>query len=187
MRQKPSYVNFAFIVPLLVSQASSPAGRLPMTGTPNPAFKSFDDAVTKFMLKYEIPGGALAVTSGGKMIYARGYGWADVEENLPATPASLFRIASISKPITAVAVMTLVQDGKLKLDDHALHVLNLKPLTGAKEDPRLVKITVRQLLQHTGGWDRDKSGDPMFKSVEIAKVAGMQPPADQRAIIRYML
>jgi CubicO group peptidase (beta-lactamase class C family) len=58
---------------------------------------------------------------------------------------------------------------------------------GRKRDPRLKNITVRQLLQHTGGWDRAKSGDPMFRSVEIAKALDVPPPAHAEHVIRFML
>jgi N-acyl-D-amino-acid deacylase len=65
--------------------------------------------------------------------------------------------------------------------------LRLEPLPGKKSDPRLPRITVRHLLHHTGGWDRDQSGDPMFMSEKIARANGQAPPANQHAIIRYML
>ncbi len=136
-----------------------------------------------------VPGASLAVVKDRRLVYARGYGWADREKQLPATPETLFRIASVSKPLTAVAVMQLVERGKLHLDDRAFDIVRLDPLPGqnGKVDPRLKTITVRQLLQHTGGWDRDKSFDPMFRAREIARAAGMPSPADPRAVIRYML
>jgi N-acyl-D-amino-acid deacylase len=82
-----------------------------------------------------------------------------------------------------------VEMGKLNLAAPAFTVLNFKPslATGASPDFRLERITIRQLLQHTGGWDREKSFDPMFRSDEIATAVGTRAPADARAIIRYML
>lgn len=140
---------------------------------------SFDDAMAAFLKESGAPGGALAVAKDARLVHAKGYG----EEGVG--PASLFRIASISKPVTAVAVLTLVRKGKLVLDAKAFALLGLKP--GEKGDARMSDITVRHLLQHTGGWDRGKSGDPMFKSVEIARAAGKAPPADAEAIIQWML
>src|SRR5882672_1621081 len=79
-------------------------------------FFSFDREIEKFMSARNIPGGALAVVKDRRLVYTRGYGWADRENKVPVKPTSLFRIASISKPFTAVAVLKLVEDGKLSLD-----------------------------------------------------------------------
>jgi CubicO group peptidase (beta-lactamase class C family) len=170
---------------------ASSAETIPMTGTSNPALQSFDETMRAFMLKRNVPGGALAVVKDGRLVYARGYGYADKESGARVQPASLFRIASISKPITAVAVMTLLQNPhhKLTLDTPAFSLLGIAPHleSGAQTDPRLEHITIGHLLHHAAGWDRDKSGDPMFKPVEIAKTVGTPAPADPHAIIRYVL
>ena len=67
---------------------------------------SFDRYITVLMNKYQIPGGAVAVAKDGKLVLAHGYGMADIEAHHTVTPDSLFRVASISKPFTAVAVLT---------------------------------------------------------------------------------
>jgi len=151
--------------------------------------ESFDREMEQFMQARGVPGGALAVAKDGRLVYARGYGWADRDKKEAVRPESLFRIASISKPITGVAVLKLVEDGRLRLDDRAFELLRLTPVLepGKTADPRLERITVRQLLQHTGGWDRDKSFDPMFRSRQIARAVGVEPPAGPEAVIRYML
>lgn len=146
--------------------------------------RSFDDAMEKQIREYGIPGGALAVARHGRLVMARGYGLADVDAKSPVEAGSLFRIASISKPITAVAVLKLVQDGRLDLDAKAFTLLDIDL---GQADPRLVEITVRQLLQHTGGWDREKSGDPMFRASDISSELGVPRPPDAAAIIRYMV
>lgn len=90
--------------------------------------------------------------------------------------------------VTAVAILTLVEQEKLNLDTGAFALLpHLTPLPGATIDPRLARITVRQLSQHTGGWDRDARGDPLFKSTEIAAATKTTAPADADAVIRFML
>lgn len=147
------------------------------------SLRSFDDAMEAHLKEYKIPGGALAVVRDGRLVYAKGFGLADLEARKPVEADALFRIASISKPITAVAVLRLVQDGKLDLDARAFALLGLKP---EKADPRLAEITVRHLLQHTGGWDREKSGDPMFMPFKIAEELRVSIPPDASAIIRYM-
>ena len=151
--------------------------------------EAFDREVTAFMTARGVPGGALAVVKDRRLIYAKAYGWADSEKKIPATCTSLFRIASISKPITAVAVLKLVEDKKLSLDARAFDIVRAEPVLkdGRQPDPRLARITVRQLLQHTGGWDRDASFDPMFRSKRIAAETGTPAPAAPQAILRYML
>ena len=150
---------------------------------------AFDAAMEKFMSARNVPGGALAVVKDRRLVYARGYGWADRDAKVPAQADSLFRIASVSKPITAVAVMKLVEAGKLDLDAKAFPLLNLQPAVASFHDPepRLRDISIRQLLHHTGGWDRDKSFDPMFRSEQIARATNTAPPASAVNIIRYML
>lgn len=141
------------------------------------------------MAALEIPGGQVAVGRGGAILFSRGFGLADREKSIAVQPRTLFRIASISKPLTAVAVLTLVEDGALSLDGKMLDVL--KPdiflPTGREVDGRLKDITIRHLLQHTGGWDRDKSGDPMFQSGQIAKTLGIAAPPATRDVIREVL
>ncbi len=150
---------------------------------------AFDDAIETFMKERGTPGGALAVVKDRRLVYARGYGWADREQKLPATPQSLFRIASISKPITAVAVMKLVEEKKLQLDAKVFALLDLgsQVPNGRTLDARWKAITLRQLLHHTAGWDRDQNGDPMFKPLEIARDLGEPGPATAAQVIRWML
>src|SRR6185436_18989439 len=127
---------------------------VPITGAAMPGMGAFDQSVIDLMKKYNIPGGAIAFAREGKLIYARGFGYADVENKTPVQPDALFRIASVSKPITSAAVMTLIQDGKLKLDDRVAPLIAyLTPAPGATVDPRWEQITIRHLLDHSGGWD----------------------------------
>ena len=90
---------------------------MPITGTAVPGMESYDQVISDFMRTYSIPGGAVAVMRDGRLIYARGFGYADVSNNTPVQPDALFRIASVSKTLTAAAIMKLVEEGKLKLDD----------------------------------------------------------------------
>ncbi len=151
--------------------------------------EAFDGEMEAFMAARKIPGGALAVVKDRRLVLARGYGWADREKKLPVKPDSLFRIASVSKPVTAVAVLKLVEEGKLSLDTKAFELLDLRPVVESLLDPepRLRQITIRQLLQHTGGWDRDKSFDPVFRSERIAQATNSTAPATAENVIRYML
>lgn len=143
--------------------------------------------MTRFLREHPAAGAALAVGRQGKLVYARGFGYADTDKGLPVQPRSRFRIASISKPITAAAILRLIAMGKLKLDSHAFDLLDLEPSAGKESDPRLKKITIRQLLQHTAGWDQYQSFDPMFRPLAIAKELGTKAPPQAEQVVRYML
>lgn len=123
-----------------------------------------DHTVNSFMTQYHIPGMAIAITHHGKLVYAKGYGYADTLQQTPVTTNSLFRIASVSKCITATAILKLVDAKKLSLD---ASVFGKKGILGTTygQPPyaeNLRKITIRQLLQHTaGGWTNNGT-DPMF-------------------------
>ncbi len=158
------------------------------TGDVVPRLASVDRAVHAFLAEHRVPGAAVAITEHGELVYARGFGYADVAERKPVEPTSLFRIASISKPITAAAILQLVDEGKLRLDDKVFDLLRVEPYleAGAKPDERQKDITIRQLLQHRGGWDRDVSFDAMFQSVRFAKALNVPPPAGPTEIIRAM-
>src|SRR4051812_29971085 len=86
---------------------------VPTTGVADPRLSSFDDLMTSFVKERKVPGAALAVARHGKLVYARGFGHGDVEKKETVAPTALFRIASVSKPITAVAVLHLAENGRL--------------------------------------------------------------------------
>ena len=160
-----------------------------VTGVDDPRLSSFDRMMRDFVAKRKIPGAALAVTRHGRLVYARGFGFADLDAAEPVKPRALFRIASVSKPLTAVTVLHLVDQGKLRLDDKVLDVLGPGVFggDGPPADPRWARVTVREVLQHRGGWDRGKSFDPMFRSILIAREFKAEPPAGPDLIIRSML
>ena len=164
------------------------ADKLPETGKTFPELASFDELMRSFVKENEIPGAALAVAKDGRLVYARGFGYSNREKNEPIQPESLFRIASISKPLTAMATLQLIEQDKLKIDDSVFDILQHKAHlpNGRKVDPRLKDITLAHLMRHQGGWHRDKSIDPLFHSIEIAAALGKTPPATHNDIIRFM-
>lgn len=175
--------------PPAFSGTGTPPADFPISGAALPGMQPFEASVHALMQKYGIPGGAVALVRDGKLVYARGFGYADVEHKTPVQPDALFRIASVSKPITSAAIMKLVEEGKLHLDDRVAPLIaDLKPAPGATVDPRWEQITIRHLLNHTGGWDRDKPGgfDPMFVSATAAAAVNAPAPASAETIIRYM-
>lgn len=114
-----------------------------------------DDLVEARMRERHIPGLALAVVHNGQVMKAKGYGVASVEFGVPVTPDTVFEIGSVTKQITAAAVMLLVEDGKLALDDPVT-----KHLAGLPAAWR--PITIRHLLTHTAGV-KNYTGLPGFE------------------------
>jgi CubicO group peptidase (beta-lactamase class C family) len=179
----------AALLALGAAAAPTDEDAVPVTGKAVRALAPFDKLMTEFIRKHHLPGAALAVAKDGRIVYSRGFGYADKDKKEPVRPESLFRIASVSKPLTAVAVLQLAERGKLKLEEPVFDFLGLKEPNGerVKFDDCWKKVTIRHLLQHRGGWDRDKSFDPMFRSPTICKEMKVEPPADPAAIIGYML
>ena len=160
------------------------------TGRSVPELAAYDRAMLGLMARWGLHGAALAVAKDGRLVLARGYGLANIEDGEPVQPQSLFRIASVSKPLTAMAILRLVEQGRLDLDASAFGLLDhLAPPPGAQVDPRIWGVTIRQLLQHAGGWDRDLSFDPMFSSLveRTARELGAPEPLDAETVVRVML
>jgi len=132
----------------------------------------------KLMEKHNAPGLSVAVARHGEMVYQQGFGFADKAAGERVTTESRFRIASISKPITSVAIFTLIEQGKLRLDDLIFGKQGILKFDYGETYPeRVTKITLHHLLTHTcGGWENDGS-DPMFH----------QPQWNQRELITWTL
>ncbi|HUO34884.1 MAG TPA: serine hydrolase domain-containing protein [Candidatus Acidoferrum sp.] len=118
-----------------------------------------------FKTQFSIPGLSLAYSANGQFVLDRQFGIADEDKEIQVDQSSLFRIASVTKPITAVAIFSLIENGKLNLNDK---VFGPSGVLGTKYGSPPYKqyvadITVDNLLTHTsGGWPND-STDPMFQ------------------------
>jgi N-acyl-D-amino-acid deacylase len=161
--------------------------RVPVSGESVPALAPFDRLMTSFVKNHQVPGAALAVSRHGKIVYARGFGYADVDRHRPVEPDSLFRIASVSKPLTATAVMQLAAEKRIALNDSVFDRLPAREWLSPKADDRLKRVTIRQLLHHTGGWDRSVSFDPIGRPLEIAKTLRKALPVGPNEVVRYTL
>jgi len=180
----------ALALVLLFLAACGSRRQVAATGHPAPGTEPLDTFMSGFIAEWDGVGGALAVAKDGRLVFARGYGLADIEAGQAVQPDSLFRIGSVSKPLTAVAILKLVEQGRLDLDAHAFDILaRLRPPAGQSMDPRIQQITVRHLLTHTAGWDREVSGDPILGAFgyTIASTLGVPAPPSAEDAIRYML
>ncbi len=106
---------------------------------------SLDDFINQQIKERKIPGLSLAIIRDGKVIRATGYGFSDLENRVSATPDTVYEIGSISKQFASEAVMLLVEDGKINLDD------SINKYLPANAPVTWQKITVRNLLNHTSG------------------------------------
>ncbi len=131
-----------------------------------------------YMTEYGAPGVSVAIAHRGQLAYAEGFGLADPAAGEKVAPPNLFRIASVSKPVTSVAVFSLVEQGGLALTDKVFGRTGLlRNDYGVPKDRRIEQITIEQLLTHTcGGWP-NKGRDPMFSN----------PDLDQRRLIAWTL
>ena len=145
------------------------------------AFPVLDDLIAQLMNHWSIPGATVAVAKGGDVVHWQGFGYADRDRRLPVERATLFRIASVSKPITAVAVLRLFEAGKLSLETTLAEVV--ADLLQDLPDANIPKVTVRQLLQHSAGWDdgdHDETAlrDDVRRLARIADPQGVVSPLD---------
>jgi N-acyl-D-amino-acid deacylase len=171
-------------------QPSGPPGfeKVPVKGKAGPGLEPVDEAMLDIMDRHGIPGAAFAIARDGRLLLAKGYGWANVATGAPATPETLFGLASLSKALTAVATLKLVEQGKLGLDDTVFGILNdLQAPAGARVDPRLADVTVRQCLNHSGGWDRAVKGDPVNWEPQICRAYRVRAPLSARQFLEFML
>jgi CubicO group peptidase (beta-lactamase class C family) len=150
---------------------------LALTQSPDPV----DNYIQAEMQKRQIPGLALLVFRDGQIVKSQGYGFSNVELQVPVKPETIFQSGSIGKQFTATAIMMLVEDGRLSLDD---------PLTKffPEAPPAWKNVHIRHLLSHTGGFTdypkgfdfrHDYSEDELLKIVEALPLA--YPPGSSWA------
>jgi CubicO group peptidase (beta-lactamase class C family) len=153
MRNRFSRAISLFLTLMIVS--ISTAAQQP-AGLPADKLAEVEKAITAAMSTQNIPGLSVAVVTGHKLVWSNGYGLADLENFVPAKARTAYRLGSISKPVTAAAVMQLAERGKIDLD---APVQKYCPAFPEKQWP----VTARQLLGHTSGVRHYKS-DAEFAS-----------------------
>jgi len=166
---------FLFLFAWVLS-APSPAqvqtpGNIPITGKAAPGFEEFERAVVEVIQRDHIPGAAIAFVKDGRLVYARGFGWANEEARQPIEPTSVFRLASVSKSFTGIGILKLIQDKQLCMEQKVFArpntpakaaesvpcsqpILHIDPIrcAGCQLDERIYDITVQDLMQMSGGW-----------------------------------
>lgn len=130
LRHKPA-IAAAFSTLLLVPSSGVRADKV-------------DDLVREYLTKYRVPAASVAVVQNGKIVKSQGYGMANVELSVPATDKTVYELGSITKQFTAVAIITLVEAGKLTVDEAVANILPDLPTSWSG-------VTVRHLLTHTSG------------------------------------
>ncbi len=164
--------------------------QVPLTNEMDPPgeLAAFEKTLSRFLKKWEIPGASIAIARDGRLVYARGIGLADVEDSIPAEPCQLFRLASISKLVTATAIFRLIEEGKLRLDSRVFGPEGILDTTLYPHiaDTRVMKITVRHLLEHSGGWTT-RYGDQMFMPEVVAGQMDVGSPPTVESIIAFAL
>jgi len=103
------FVIALFLPSICFAQTPQASGGAPL--------QQFDQIMLSLLQNYNVPGGALAICKDGKLVFARGYGFAELENRRPFEPTTYMSLASVTKAVTGVAALRLVDEGKLNLDD----------------------------------------------------------------------
>ena len=153
------------------------------------ALQPIDSMVGRVMRSLRLEGATVAVVKDERLVYAKGFGYADKERKEEVQPYHRFRIGSVSKLVTAIAILKLVDDGELSLDDYVFGekgILNGRKYTGIK-NRNFYRIKVKHLLNHTSGWSLITYGDPMFIPHKINKMDKTGYPVEFDDVIKFVI
>ena len=148
--------------------------------------EKFDAAIRRFMRYWDIKGASFALMKNDSLIYAKGYGYSNLKDSVECEVKNVFRVASVSKLITAVAIMRLCETGKLTTDDFVFGEEGIlcDSLFLNYRDKNIKKITVDHLLRHTSGF-RNPHGDAAFNTELVAKYLGKELPLSMDDMVEY--
>jgi serine beta-lactamase-like protein LACTB, mitochondrial len=166
MRRTFRCLSLSGLIVLAGSTAFAQSGKLP-----DETRTRLEAVVSKFMSANGVPGISIAVVKDGEFVWSKGFGMADLENSVPATPNTLYRLGSVSKPLTATAAMELWQSGKIDLD---APVQKYCPSFPEKPWP----ITTREVLGHLGGIRHYKAseGTKLENDLEIDNTRHFDDP-----------
>lgn len=135
-----------------------------------PLFSVADKMYKAYAEKNHFPGYAYGIVLDGKLVYSGSGGYTDLDKKIPVTTQSMFRIASMSKSFTAMAIMKLRDEGKLRLDDPVY--LYIPEMKGQQLSTDAPVITVRNLLSHSAGYPEDNPwGDRQLAITDAEMIA----------------
>ena len=164
-----------------------PAAR-PASGPIVPELAALEQAMTNYLIVHQFEAGTIALMHDSKLVLRQGYGWRDTNFTTVIHPDNLFRLASVSKMLTAAAIYKLVDAGNISASTPVYSYLGIPPWGGVLGDGRITGITVQNLLDHSGGWNRDVSpvGDAVFDTIQISTQMGLAYPAAPTNVISWM-
>ena len=151
-----------------------------------PELTGMDRKVERYMSQWALKGASLAIMRNDSLLYAKGYGWADQEEDKRMEPSNILRMASVSKLITAVGIMVLQDRDSLSIKDTVFGprgILNDSLFNSVIKDKNHHKITVEHLLRHQGGFYRD----PLFSSRDVKNQMGLDCPPTKEDFFKLVL
>lgn len=146
-----------------------------------------DQVINDFMDEVDARAATVAISRNGEILYQKGFGNPRERGRLVTEPDAIFRIASVSKPITATLVKLAVEDGKLELSDKLCDCLDIDLAQYPLADERWADITISHLLDHKGGWDMAATFDPMFRTDEIKRELRIRGRVQPEDVLEYML
>ncbi len=198
-------LKYTFVFLLVVFQCQNPAGTSAIYNslkTPDPKSINFgltndlsqfagskfiEKEANEFLQQWNLAGMTMSIVKDGKLVFAHGFGFADIDAKLQVSPGNLFRIASVSKLITAVSIMKLVEKKTISLESKVFgpKAILKDPVFNSVADKRLYNITIRHLLAHAGGWSLSY-GDPAFNSLVVLEKTGESGAATMDSYCRFV-
>ena len=151
-----------------------------------PELAGLDKKVRYYMRKWQFKGASLAIVRNDSLLYAKGYGWADEENEIEMAPGHIMRMASVSKLLTATGIMVLQDKGMLSIKDTVFGpsgILNDSIFIQTIKDKNYHKITVEHLLRHQGGFSRD----PLFSSRDVKNQLQLEHAPEREDFYRVVL
>jgi CubicO group peptidase (beta-lactamase class C family) len=136
---------------------------------------------------------SVSVISAGKTVHEKGYGYSDAARSIALPADALFRTAGIVKPVTAARVQQLAFEGKLALTDHVFCTGDNSPcwlpaaMLPPAHDSRVRDITLKDLINHAGGWNRERSGDAYGSEIDVVRSLGLARAPTRAELIRFIM